>query len=189
MIYISSLDFSCFKVYKTRGTCTIFELSGEREKPIVWSRFSAPLAWRDYLVEEVARKQSGLEVLVDECRAEWKTLWRERIDDRVKAEGMANRDFSKLFVERGTVIIAPRAFKPLDFKEILRSHGVGDSERFVSPHPSIGGWGKFSRTVLNKQSRARAWKETDNVARRPGCEKKLQRKQGGRGWLHYSMNK
>jgi len=138
-------------------------------------------------VEKVARTQSGLEVLVDECKEEWKMLWRERIDDKVKAEGMANRDFSMLFVERGTVIIATRAFRPLDLREILRCHGVGDAERFVPPDPSVGGWGKFSRTVLNKQSRARAWKDSE-AARRRGSEK-LQRKKGGRGWLHYSMRK
>lgn len=139
-------------------------------------------------MEQVEHNQSDPQVLVDECREEWRTLWRERIDDRVKAEGMANRDFSKLFVERGTVIIAPRAFKPLDLKEILRSHGVGDAQRFVSPHPSIGGWGKFSRTMLNKQSRARAWKDSESTRSR-SCENKLQRKKGGRGWLHYSMKK
>jgi len=140
-------------------------------------------------VGEVARTQSDLKVLVEKCKEEWKTLWRERIDDRVKAEGMANRDFSKLFVERGTVIVATRAFKQLDLRDILRCHGVGDTDRVVSPSPSVGGWGKFSRTVLNKQSRARAWKETDHMTRRRSCEKKLQRKQGGRGWLHYSMKK
>jgi hypothetical protein len=35
-------------------------------------------------------------------------LWKERFDDKVRAEGVANRDYSSLFVEKGTVIFATR---------------------------------------------------------------------------------
>ena len=69
--------------------------------------------------------------VVGDVRAEWKRLWRERIDDRFRAEGLANQDFSLLFVERGTVIVATRDFKLLDLKEILRLHEVEDAERFI----------------------------------------------------------
>jgi len=123
---------------------------------------------------------------VDDVRVEWRLLWRDRIDDKVRAEGIADRDYSLLFVERGTVIIATRDFKPLDFKEILRLHGTQNVERVVPPHPSVGGWGKFARAVLNKQKRLRKWKEP---ARRRKREKNLQLKKGGRGWLHCYMKK
>lgn len=127
-------------------------------------------------------------ILVDEVRVEWKLLWRSRIDDKVRAEGIANQDFSLLFVERGTVIIATRDFKPLDLKTILRLHDVQNVDRFVSPHPSVGGWGKFARTVLNRQKRARRWRESPGVSAR-NRKKNLQLKNGGRGWLHFRMKR
>lgn len=124
------------------------------------------------------------QAVVDDVRVEWSLLWRDRFDDRVRAEGIANRDYSLLFVERGRVIVATRDCKLLDLREILRLHMVEDAERFVSPHPSVGGWGKYARTVLNQQSRARKWKASP--AKR-GCKRKLQSKQGGRGWVHQHM--
>jgi len=125
--------------------------------------------------EEAVRAQ------VDAVREEWRLLWRSRIDDRVRAEGIANQFFSLLSVERGTVIVATRAFKPLDLMEILRSQNVQEVDRVLGPHPSVGGWAKFARTVLNKQSRARRWAE---IAQPRNHDENLQRKKCGRGWLH-----
>ena len=124
---------------------------------------------------------------MEDIRVEWRLIWRDRIDDKVRAEGIANRDYLLLFVEQGTVIVATRDFKPLNFKEILRLHEVQNVERFVSPPPSVGGWGKFARIVLNKQKRARKWKAVESVPRRK--RKNLQLKKGGRGWLHYRMER
>jgi len=130
-------------------------------------------------------KTANLQVLVDDIRKEWKRLWRDRIDDKERAEGMANRNFGLLFVERGTVIIATRDFKLLDLKEILRVHEIENAERFVPPHPSVGGWRKFARTTINTQMRAtRAQQLKDTVPRRVGRKRNLQLKKGGRGWLH-----
>ena len=131
-------------------------------------------------------EKAGLQVVVGDVREEWRVLWRDRIDDKVRAEGIANQDYSLLFVERGTVIIATRDFKPLDLREILRLHEIQNVERVVPPHPSVGGWGKFARTVLDKQKRFRKWKEP---APRRNREKNLQLKKGGRGWLHCHMKK
>ncbi len=128
-------------------------------------------------------------ILVDEVRSEWRLLWRERIDDKVRAEGIANKDYILLFVERGTVIIATRDFKPLDLRAILRLHEVEGVERFVPPHPSVGGWHKFARTVLNRQKRARRWKAQPVSVRSSERGKNLQFKKGGRGWLHFRMNR
>ena len=133
-------------------------------------------------------EEEALQVPVEDVKIEWRLLWRDRIDDKVRAEGIANRDYSLLFVDRGTVIVATKDFKPLNFKEILRLHGVQNGERFGSLPPSVGGWGKFARTVLNKQKRAQRWKATESVRGRKG--KKLQpKKKGGRGWLHYHLTR
>jgi hypothetical protein len=118
---------------------------------------------------------------VDAVKGEWRLLWLSRIDDKVRAEGIANQFFSLLSVERGTVIVATRAFKPLDLREILRSCNVQEVDRVLGPHPSVGGWTKFARTVLNKQTRARRWVKTAQPRNHSG---NLQLKKCGRGWLH-----
>jgi len=131
-------------------------------------------------------EKAGVQVLADDVKVEWKLLWRDRIDDKVRAEGIANRSYLLLFVERGTVIVATRDFKPLSLKEILLLHEVQNVEQFVPPHPSVGGWRKFGRTVLNQQRRVRDW---EGPVSRRNRKKSLQLKKGGRGWLHYRMGR
>ena len=126
---------------------------------------------------------SASKELMQELKKEWKTLWWERIDDKVRAEGIADKDYNRLFVEKGTVIFATRKFKILSFREILQLHGIVDVDRVVGPSPSVGGWGKFIRTVIasqqhvNRKRRARVYFE--------GERQKQQLKKGGRGWLHF----
>ncbi len=119
---------------------------------------------------------------MDELRVQWRSLWRNRIDDRVRAEGISNRDYSSLFVEQGTVIVATRDCKPPDFVEILEKHKPGDVDKVVPPQPAVGGWGKFARTVSNKQKRVR--RRARVAPSKPTHDTGQQRKKGGRGWLH-----
>jgi hypothetical protein len=37
---------------------------------------------------------------VEEVNSQWKRMWREGIDDRVRAEGVACESYDKLFVKR-----------------------------------------------------------------------------------------
>jgi hypothetical protein len=128
-------------------------------------------------VETKDRKQ-----IVEELKEQWRTLWQERIDDKVKAEGISNKDYSGLFVEKGMIIFATRNFRMPTFREILQLHKLVDVDRFISPSPSVGGWGKFIRTVIVGQkpsNRAReAREQLENEKQRQ------QLKKGGRGWLH-----
>lgn len=119
--------------------------------------------------------------IVEELKGQWKMLWLERFDDKVRAEGIAEKDYSALFVEKGTVIFATRDFKPLNFREILEHHKLQDAVR-VQPSPSEGGWGKFVRTAITGGKRNwRARRLRPDADR--GKEKQQLRK-GGRGWLH-----
>lgn len=123
--------------------------------------------------------------IINELKAQYETLWRERIDDKVRAEGIANRDYSMLFVEKGTVIFATRDFRPLSFKEILDQHKVVGVDRVVPPSPRVGGWGKFIRTEIARQKRYGRVRQT-----RQYLDDKKQRqhlKKGGRGWLHHEF--
>jgi hypothetical protein len=124
-----------------------------------------------------------LKEFVDELRTDWRHLWRNRLDDKVRAEWIAYQDYSKLFVERGTVIMATRDFKPLEFFDIVKVYLEFDAEKAVPPNSTVGGWGKFIRNKIRKQK---------NTTRRfsppkPTPKKGQQQKKGGRGWLHAKM--
>jgi hypothetical protein len=119
--------------------------------------------------------------MVEELKTDWKKLWQERMDDKVRAEGIAINDYFKLFIERGTVIHATRDFKTLSFREILEQHQVANVDRLIPPSPQVGGWNKFIKTSITNQRPRR------NSRASLYCEpkkEKQQPKKGGRGWLH-----
>jgi hypothetical protein len=113
-------------------------------------------------------------------REEWGLLWKERFDDRVRAEGVSTRDYQMVFAARGQVIFASRDAKTPCFSDVVASY---TSQGLVySPEPRVGGWGRFIQAELKRavHSRARSF-----VADRPKDEKEKQHlKKGGRGWLH-----
>jgi len=127
-------------------------------------------------VETTEKKQ-----FIDEFKNQWKSMWRNRLDDKLRAEGIADKDYSLLSVDRGTVIIATRKFRLLDFYELLQHHKLTGGNEIVPPDPSVGGWGKFIRTALAAQNLRRqkrqAWPEPERSSGQ-------QLKKGGRGWLH-----
>jgi hypothetical protein len=125
---------------------------------------------------------SDEKVVVEGLRSEWKRLWMERVDDKVRAEGVASSDFSGLFVERGTVIFATRNFKLLSFRDVLERHGIVDANRHVSPDVVVGGWGKFVRsTIVSRGLPVRVRRAASYVAEK---SERQQLKKGGRGWVH-----
>ncbi len=126
--------------------------------------------------------ESNQKELVNNLKVEWKRLWLERLDDKVRAEGVAVKDYSALFVDRGLIVHATRDCKPLNFKEILEKHQVENTERYISPSPTMGGWGKFVKTSIIPQKSKRTVKCAASY-----CEQgkvKQQPKKSGRGWLH-----
>ena len=119
--------------------------------------------------------------LVEKLKVEWKRLWQERVDDKVRAEGIATGDYSVLFVDKGTIIHATRDFKALSFREILEQNQIENAERLIAPSPQVGGWAKFIKTsiyIAKPQRHKRALLHVE-----PEKEKQ-QPKKGGRGWLH-----
>ena len=124
-------------------------------------------------------------ISVKDIKKEWKQLWLTRIDDKVRAEGVANKAFPLCFVEQGTVIVATRDYKPPQLKDVLKMNRIQDAERIAGPPPTVGGWRKFAYTFLNKQTRNRRFilknQRRDQVT-------SLQLKKGGRGWIHRNCN-
>ena len=119
--------------------------------------------------------------LVEELKVYWKKLWQERLDDKVRAEGIATDEYVKLFVEKGTIIHATRDFKALNFREILEQNQIANADQFIPPPPQVGGWAKFVKTNITSQ---RQRKNTRASLYREDKKEKQQPKKGGRGWLH-----
>ena len=134
------------------------------------------LLGRDFLVMVADQKE-----LINELKVEWKKLWRERLDDKVRAEGVAISDYSSLFVDKGTIIHATRDFKALNFKEILEQHEIQNVERYIQPDRFVGGWTRFVKdNITNKQPLIKKRSDLYVEDKKP----KQQSKKGGRGWLH-----
>ncbi len=117
--------------------------------------------------------------LVEELKVEWNKLWRERHDDKVRAEGIAIDDYGSLFIDKGTVIHATRDFKALSFKDILEQHEVENVERYL-PNRYVGGWTKFVKTNITNQSLKRRGANFYAEEKK----EKQQLKSKGKGWLH-----
>jgi len=119
--------------------------------------------------------------LVEELKAQWKLLWLERFNDKVRAEDVAVNDYASLRVEKGIIIHANRDFKALNFKEILEQHMIENPDRFIQPDVKVGGWHKFAKTRIGNYKF-----QKNNPAFKPDSGKQTvqQSKKGGRGWLH-----
>lgn len=115
-------------------------------------------------------------------KEEWKSLWRERIDDKLRAEGIANRDYDMLFLDRGTVIFASRDAKIPSFREVLEVWAPPNIPFAVPPDPRVGGWRKFIRTELRQTVESR--KRRFDYRERANKRKKQHLRKGGCGWLH-----
>ena len=119
--------------------------------------------------------------LVAELKEEWKLMWSERFDDKVRAEGVSVNNYTCLRVEQGTIIHATKDFKILNFKEILKEHLVENPDRYIEPNNNNGGWNKFIKNNIGTTKNGQKKQASDYIPAKPvGC----QPKKGGRGWLH-----
>ena len=71
------------------------------------------------------------EEFLEAVKEHWRLLWLDRIDDRVRAEGVASKDYNLLFVDRGTVIVATRDYLPPNFEQILERHVAVKKEKCI----------------------------------------------------------
>jgi hypothetical protein len=81
--------------------------------------------------------------LVEKPKVQWKLLWSERYNDKIKAEDVSINDYEILDVQKGTIIHATRDFKAVNFRDILHEHLVENPDRYVQPKAQEGGWNKF----------------------------------------------
>jgi hypothetical protein len=118
--------------------------------------------------------------MVEELRVQWKQLWSDRLNDKVRAEDISASTYDSLRVERGTIIHASRDYKPLNFKEILEEHKVENPQNFIAPNVNVGGWTKFVKTEITSKSPQKR-RQREYAVEKKVCQ---QPKKGGRGWLH-----
>ena len=123
----------------------------------------SPEAFADVSLEDRVKAQKEL---VEKLKVQWKLLWSERFNDKVRAEGVSVSDYTSLRVERGTIIHATRDFKAISFKEILDQNG---------------GWNKFVKTQITSRGSQKNKRALSDVPKKQIVQ---QPKKGGRGWLH-----
>jgi hypothetical protein len=117
--------------------------------------------------------------LVEQLKGDWKLLWSERFNDKVKAEDVSIKEYTALYIEQGTIIHATRDFKALTFKEILDQHKVENPDRYIPPDAQAGGWKKFVKTNITNQPPKKRRATTD-----PTKKSTKKTAKNGRGWLH-----
>jgi hypothetical protein len=135
----------------------------------------------------VESAKENLREFVDDLRQEWKVMWWSRLDDKVRAEAVADKTYERLFVDRGLILYATRKFRPPDFRNILEKHLTAEEAERVCPSPARGGIRKFIRDYIVAQRKEDRKEETR--AELQAMKSYQQQKQGGRGWLHFSMSK
>jgi hypothetical protein len=119
--------------------------------------------------------------MINELEIDWKKLWDEKIDDRLRAEGIASTNYPRLSIEKGTIIYATRKYKPLTFKYILDQNQIENTNAFDSTHPEIGGWRKFIKTeITNQKPKTERKKTFENDL----LKKRALSKRKTKGWLH-----
>lgn len=132
-------------------------------------------------VDSYEARMKAQKKLVESLKIQWKLLWDERFNDKIRAEDVSLNDYTALSVEKGTVIHANRDFKALTFKEILTQHLVENPDRFVQPDAHGGGWAKFVKTNITNGNSRKKEQSLQSANKKPGVH---QPKKGGRGWLH-----
>jgi hypothetical protein len=102
-------------------------------------------------------------------KSEWRDLWERKIDDKLLAEAIARREYAVLFVDRGDVLWATRAFVPPDFYDVVERHEKLMGERIRPVDPMVGGWGKFIKDeILVPWARKRSRRRREGETRRRG---------------------
>jgi hypothetical protein len=114
-----------------------------------------------------------------ELKTEWARLWQTKYDDQVRAEDVSQREFERLFVDKGEIIYATRDYKPLSFRDILERHIGSETADKVFPDAAVGGWRKFVKEHL-QSPRPAGGRERPEV----GVDLRQQQRKGGHGWLN-----
>ena len=143
------------------------------------------LSGRDGLLQNMSNDPKEF---VNELRREWKTMWRAKFEDKVRAEGIADKNYELLFVERGLVLFDSRTLKALEFHEILEKHLTPELAERFNPNPVRGGIGKFIKDYITVRNNVKK-KMREETRTDLKTLNQAQQSNEGKGWLHLSMSK
>ncbi len=129
----------------------------------------------------VENKVKAQKELVETLKIQWKLLWTESFNDKVRAEAVSKKDYEILYLERGTVINATRNYKVLNFKDILEKHLIEQPDRFIQPNSNVGGWKQFVKTNISSNKPQKNNHASEDV---PKKQTTVQSKKNRQGWLH-----
>jgi len=121
--------------------------------------------------------KSKSEEICLEIKKDWNNLWTHKYDDEITAEGISTETFSKIDVDQGQVIYAPRGCKSMNLEDIIEKKLGSNFYEKINPHPEVGGWKTFAKNNLPRR---------ESMRERPKIKVDLtqhQRKHG-RGWLN-----
>ena len=119
--------------------------------------------------------------LVDALKVEWKSMWHEQFNDKIRAEGISVADYERLKISRGTVLHATRSCETPEFKEILKENLVENPDRYIQPNNVDGGWKKFIKTnITQRPFKAKRVTEYEKTS------KQIRKQSKKSGWLHIS---
>ncbi len=112
----------------------------------------------------------------------WRELWTDQLIDKQHAEEMASREFSDLFIERGTVLRGPGNCVNLTLTDVLKKHQL--SSNLLPAHPSIGGYNLFIKNSIRSKrlSHVDTLKSSNEYSK---VAKPRQLKKNGKGWIHF----
>lgn len=132
--------------------------------------------------EPESTKHEEQKKLAETLKIEWKQMWKECFNDKVKAEGVSVTNYNTLKVEQGTIIQATKDFKALNFREILDEHLIENPDRHMEPINCVGGWNKFIKTNISKSRSSKKQQGSELNFKEKTSEQRA--KKSGRGWLH-----
>ena len=115
-------------------------------------------------------------------KVEWADLWKSKIDDKVRAEGVSVKEYTLLFVESGEIIRATRDYKHLSFAKVFERHVGKEKADGLVVDPRVGGWRKFARENFPAKGKIKI----TTTRKRPKIKVDLsqQQRKGGSGWLN-----
>jgi len=166
------LSLRLILLYTIENYCVLSEVRKTRNTKINPHTKVAAMPWEEKF--EADKK------LVEELKVEWKKMWSERFDDKIRAEGVSVNNYNILKVDQGTIIHATRDFKQLNFKDILKDQKVNQPDRFIAPSVVEGGWHKFIKTKISNKKSCPIDKSFLSKEKLVG----QQPKKCGRGWIH-----
>jgi len=131
-------------------------------------------------------EESEWSMIRTKVKEEWRRMWIERIDDKDRAEGIAQHDYEMLSINKGTVIFASRDAEIPNIHQILKRRIPRHHQNNINPNPTVGGWRRFIKKDMKQALLLSNNRDLTARTLQSPQHNRQQLKKGGRGWCHSS---